>query len=203
MKCFGPQVDESHEGEYSCTPYNALGSEGASPPVRVRVQRPPALSARPLPLYLARLGAAITLPCAPRAPHHPTPPAPPAVIWTRVNKNFRRSLLPCTTCSCMSLAMTKSLLQKDGGELPAGRHSLDGGNLTIADIAEEDRGVYLCTVTNEAASVSVETELLIENVPPRAPYNLTAVVSADSVHLSWLPGRYCTLVRGPLSALIC
>lgn len=78
------QVDESHEGEYSCTPYNALGSEGASPPVRVRVQRPPALSARPLPLYLARLGAALTLPCAPRAPHHPAPPAPPAVTWTRV-----------------------------------------------------------------------------------------------------------------------
>lgn len=97
--------------------------------------------------------------------------------------------------------MTKSPLQKDGGELPAGRHSLDGGNLTIADIAEEDRGVYVCTVANEAASVSVDTELLIENVPPRAPYNLTAVVAVDSIHLSWLPGRYCVTVRGPLLAL--
>lgn len=97
--------------------------------------------------------------------------------------------------------MTESPPQKDGGELPAGRHSLDGGNLTIADIAEEDRGVYVCTVANEAASVSVDTELLIENVPPRAPYNLTAVVGGDSVHLSWLPGRYRVLVRAPLFGL--
>lgn len=169
--------------------------------MRVRVQRPPALSARPLPLYLARLGAAITLPCAPRAPHHPAPPAAPAVTWTRVKAEPVLSLLLCT--QTLKTRLTKWPLQKDGGELPAGRHSLDGGNLTIADIAEEDRGVYVCTVANEAASVSVDTELLIENVPPRAPYNLTAVVGGDSVHLSWLPGRCFVFVRDVLFALIC
>lgn len=75
------QVDESHEGEYSCTPYNALGSEGASPGVRVRVQRPPALVARPHPLYVARLGDALTLPCAVET--RPQDP-PPTLHWTRV-----------------------------------------------------------------------------------------------------------------------
>lgn len=62
------------------------------------------------------------------------------------------------------------------------------GNLTITDVQEDDRGVYLCTISNEADELSVETELLIENVPPLAPYNLTAVASLDSIHLSWVPG---------------
>lgn len=79
--------------------------------------------------------------------------------------------------------------QKDGSSLPDGRHSVDEGNLTVVDVAEEDRGVYVCTVSNEAASVSVETELLVENVPPRAPYNLTAAPSNDSIHLTWVPGQ--------------
>ncbi|KAI5633249.1 immunoglobulin domain-containing protein [Phthorimaea operculella] len=152
------QVDESHEGEYSCTPYNALGSAGPSPRVRVVVARPPALATRPLPLYVARLGQALTLPCAPQLlPHHP----PPTLHWAR----------------------------KDGADLPVGRHSLDGGNLTIADISEEDRGVYVCTASNAASAASVETELLIENVPPRAPYNLTARATDTTIHLSWIPGH--------------
>ncbi|CAK1601459.1 unnamed protein product [Parnassius mnemosyne] len=151
------RVDESHEGVYSCTPYNALGSEGASAGVRVRVSRAPALALRPAPLYLARLGASLALPCAAA----PQPHAAPSLRWAR----------------------------KDGSELPVGRHSLDDGNLTIIDIEEEDRGVYVCTATNEADEVSVETELLIENVPPRAPYNLTALPSVDSIHVSWVPGH--------------
>lgn len=151
-------MDESHEGEYSCTPYNSLGSEGPSPGVRVRVQRPPALAARPQPLYVARLGATLTLPCAASARNHHDLPL---VHWAR----------------------------KDGGDLPAGRHNLDDGNLTILDVTEDDRGVYVCTVSNEAATVAVETELLVENMPPRAPYNLTVRPSADSLHLTWVPGK--------------
>ncbi|XP_062527577.1 protein borderless [Bombyx mori] len=152
------QVDETHEGVYSCTPYNALGTEGPSAGVRVRVQRPPAFAARPLPLYVARLGATLSLPCKVAVYQHNDPPL---LRWTR----------------------------KDGSSLPDGRHSVDEGNLTVVDVAEEDRGVYVCTVSNEAASVSVETELLVENVPPRAPYNLTAAPSNDSIHLTWVPGH--------------
>ncbi|CAH2107882.1 unnamed protein product [Euphydryas editha] len=152
------RVDESHEGVYSCTPYNSLGSEGPSAGVRVRVQRPPALTARPQPLYLVRLGATVTLPCTVTIePYY----ALPAIRWRK----------------------------KDGSELPEGRYSLMEGNLTITNVQEDDRGVYLCTVSNEADEVTVETELLIENVPPRAPYNLTALASFDSIHLSWVPGH--------------
>ncbi|XP_047991056.1 protein borderless-like [Leguminivora glycinivorella] len=152
------RVDESHEGQYSCTAYNALGSSGPSPRVRVRVQRPPALLARPQPLYLARLGQPLALPCAAaHQPHHD----PPLIIWTR----------------------------KDGSPLPAERFTLEEGKLSISAVAEEDRGVLVCTVSNEAADVSAETELLIENLPPRAPYNLTARPAAHAIHLAWVPGR--------------
>ncbi|XP_073948986.1 protein turtle-like [Choristoneura fumiferana] len=152
------RVDESHEGQYSCTAYNALGSEGPSPRVRVRVQRPPALLTRPQPLYLARLGQPLALPCAAAPqPHH----APPAVVWTR----------------------------KDGAPLPADRFVPEEGKLSISAVAEEDRGVLVCTVSNEAADVSAETELLIENLPPRAPHSLTARATAHALHVAWEPGR--------------
>lgn len=77
------QVDETHEGVYSCTPYNALGTEGPSAGVRVRVQRPPAFAARPLPLYVARLGATLSLPCKVAVYQHNDPPL---LRWTRVSR---------------------------------------------------------------------------------------------------------------------
>ncbi|CAG9578047.1 unnamed protein product [Danaus chrysippus] len=166
------QVDESHEGMYSCTPYNVLGSAGPSAEVRVRVARPPALAVRPLPLYLVRLGATVTLPCAvARDPHH----APPAIHWIKAGST--------------KVYLTKVFLQKDGTPLPEGRYSLSEGNLTITQVSEEDRGVYVCSLSNEADELAVETELLLENVPPRAPYNLTATSTTNSIHLSWVPGH--------------
>lgn len=77
------QVDESHEGVYSCTPYNTLGSEGASAGVRVRVQKAPALLVRPQPLYVVRLGATLTLPCAAALAAN-APLTTPVLRWTRV-----------------------------------------------------------------------------------------------------------------------
>ncbi|KAJ8951743.1 hypothetical protein NQ318_012594 [Aromia moschata] len=78
---------------------------------------------------------------------------------------------------------------KDGASLPMGRYSIKDGNLTIIDIQAEDRGIYQCSATNKAATITAETELLVENVPSSAPYNITAVSSTTSVHLTWLIGR--------------
>ncbi|XP_017772996.1 PREDICTED: protein borderless isoform X2 [Nicrophorus vespilloides] len=79
--------------------------------------------------------------------------------------------------------------KKDGSSLPVGRYSIRDGNLTIINIQEDDRGMYQCSATNEAATISTETQLIVENVPPRAPYNLTADSSLTSVHLKWEAGR--------------
>ncbi|CAH0560339.1 unnamed protein product [Brassicogethes aeneus] len=79
--------------------------------------------------------------------------------------------------------------RKDGSSLPVGRYSIKDGNLTITNIEEHDRGLYQCSATNKAATITAETELLVENIPSSAPYNLTAVSSPYSVHISWLAGR--------------
>lgn len=80
------------------------------------------------------------------------------------------------------------LFQKDQSPLPAGRHLIQGGNISIEKIQVEDRGLFECTATNEAASITVETELMVENIAPRAPYNLTANSTEYSVTIKWVPG---------------
>lgn len=78
--------------------------------------------------------------------------------------------------------------RKDGTPLPLGRYSIEEGNITLQSIKEGDRGIYQCTATNEAAFVTADTELMIENVAPRPPYNLTANSSQTSITLKWQPG---------------
>jgi len=78
--------------------------------------------------------------------------------------------------------------QKDGTPLPRGRHHLSGGNLTIAEVRKEDRGVYQCVASNGAGTISAETTLALENQAPRPPFNLRALSASTSVTLSWQSG---------------
>ncbi|XP_076174776.1 borderless isoform X2 [Ptiloglossa arizonensis] len=77
---------------------------------------------------------------------------------------------------------------KDGSPVPPDRTIIIGGNLTIDRIQEQDRGLYQCAASNEAATVVADTELMVVNVPPRAPYNLSANSSNNAVTLTWVPG---------------
>ncbi|CAK9794813.1 Protein borderless [Anthophora quadrimaculata] len=78
---------------------------------------------------------------------------------------------------------------KDGSPvLQDNRTLVIGGNLTIDRIQVEDIGLYQCAASNEAATVVVDAELMVHNVPPRAPYNLTAFSSNNAVTLTWVPG---------------
>ncbi|KAE8749031.1 hypothetical protein FOCC_FOCC004198 [Frankliniella occidentalis] len=139
---FFSKVDEIHRGRYTCTPFNDLGTEGPSPIIDVRVQRPPVFTITPHNMYLRRSGDSVAMPCD----------------------------------------------AKDGTPLPRSRITMEGGNLTLVDIVDEDRGMYQCVASNGAATISVETELVLENTAPRPPYNLRAVSSTTSVTLTWLPG---------------
>ncbi|KMQ92911.1 protein turtle [Lasius niger] len=76
----------------------------------------------------------------------------------------------------------------DGTPLPLDRSIIMGGNLTIERIQEHDRGLYQCAASNEAATVVADAELMVLNVPPRAPYNLNANSSKNAVTLTWIPG---------------
>lgn len=80
------------------------------------------------------------------------------------------------------------ILQKDGSPLPNDRYTIQAGNITIFDIQEEDRGIYQCSVSNEAATITMETELMVETVSPRAAYNLTANSTQNTVTIRWVAG---------------
>lgn len=79
--------------------------------------------------------------------------------------------------------------RKDGTPLPFSRVALDTINFSIEHINETDRGIYECVVTNSASTITVDAELLIENVAPRPPYNLTANSSDTAITLRWEPGK--------------
>lgn len=78
--------------------------------------------------------------------------------------------------------------RKDGEPLPHDRAAIKEGSLIIANLIETDRGLYECIATNEAATISTETELMIENLSPRPPYNLTANSTESSITIKWQPG---------------
>ncbi|XP_068085306.1 protein borderless isoform X2 [Anabrus simplex] len=150
------KVDETHEGQYTCTPINELGTQGASSPVTVIVQRPPIFTITPHNLYLRKIGDTLEMPCDAidgSETHRPT------IVWFR----------------------------KDGSPLPVERMTMHNGNLTIDNLKESDRGLYQCVASNEAATITSDTELMIENVAPRAPYNVTATSDTSTVTLSWVP----------------
>ena len=57
------QVDDSHAGEYSCTPYNDLGTNGPSPRMQVIVQKAPVFTLIPHMLYIRKVGETVIMPC--------------------------------------------------------------------------------------------------------------------------------------------
>lgn len=78
--------------------------------------------------------------------------------------------------------------RKDGVPLPFARVTLDGANITIEAINETDRGIYQCVATNQAAAIAADTEIMIENVAPRPPYNLSANSTHTAITVHWEPG---------------
>lgn len=105
--------------------------------------------------------------------------------------NYHSSKSPWLVVLCLitkTHTLSSSTWQKDGNPLARDRTIVNGGNLTIVNIHEEDRGFYQCVASNEAATISSETELMIENTAPRAPYNLTAQATKNSISVKWIPG---------------
>lgn len=78
--------------------------------------------------------------------------------------------------------------KKDGTPLPFSRVTFEGTNITIESVNETDRGIYQCVATNEAATIAADTEIMIENVAPRPPYNLSANSTDTAITLRWEPG---------------
>lgn len=57
------RVNQNHQGRYTCTPYNAQGTQGSSGPMEVLVRKQPAFTAEPEPLYQRKIGETVEMPC--------------------------------------------------------------------------------------------------------------------------------------------
>ncbi|XP_040859319.1 protein turtle homolog A isoform X1 [Ochotona curzoniae] len=75
--------NEDALGEYSCTPYNSLGTAGPSPVTRVLLKAPPAFVQRPKEEYFQEVGRELLIPCSARGD------PPPTVSWTKVARGLR------------------------------------------------------------------------------------------------------------------
>ncbi|XP_026668708.1 protein turtle isoform X4 [Ceratina calcarata] len=57
------RVNENHQGRYTCTPYNAQGTQGSSGPMEVLVRNPPVFTLEPEPIYQKKVGEAVEMHC--------------------------------------------------------------------------------------------------------------------------------------------
>nr|CAD7454887.1 unnamed protein product [Timema tahoe] len=57
------KVTQEHEGNYTCTPYNAQGTQGSSGPMEVLVRKPPVFTVEPDSLYQRKVGETVEMHC--------------------------------------------------------------------------------------------------------------------------------------------
>ncbi|XP_043271158.1 protein turtle isoform X2 [Venturia canescens] len=57
------RVNENHEGKYTCTPYNAQGTQGGSGPMDVLVRNPPVFTIEPEQVYQRKVGETVEMVC--------------------------------------------------------------------------------------------------------------------------------------------
>ncbi|XP_070855667.1 protein turtle isoform X6 [Drosophila suzukii] len=154
------RVNEEHQGQYSCTPYNALGTAGASGIMDVLVRKPPAFTVEPETLYQRKVGDSVEMHCDALEAEGTERPT---IKWQRQEGE--------------QLA-----------ESQRNRIKISGGNITIENLRREDFGYYQCVVSNEVATLMAVTQLVIEGTQPHAPYNITGKATESSITLQWLPG---------------
>ncbi|KAJ8669632.1 hypothetical protein QAD02_000891 [Eretmocerus hayati] len=155
------RVNENHQGKYTCTPYNAHGTQGSSGLMDVLVRTPPTFTLEPQPMYQRKVGETVEMHCDAREAEGTQKPS---LSWQK--KDSEGSFVA----------------------LPRGRAKVSGGNLTIEGLKSQDFGAYICVASNEVATIIKATQLIVEGTQPHAPHNVTGVADEISVTLSWLPG---------------
>ncbi|XP_055547077.1 protein turtle isoform X1 [Wyeomyia smithii] len=74
------RVNQNHQGRYTCTPYNAQGTQGSSGHMEVLVRKPPAFTIEPDPLYQRKVGESVEMHCDAQEAEGTSKPT---IIWQR------------------------------------------------------------------------------------------------------------------------
>ncbi|XP_035871455.1 protein turtle homolog A isoform X6 [Phyllostomus discolor] len=88
-------------GEYSCTPYNSLGTAGPSPVTRVLLKAPPAFLERPKEEYFQEVGRELLIPCSAQGD------PPPIVSWAKVGRGLKGQAQVDSNSSLILRPLTK------------------------------------------------------------------------------------------------
>ncbi|KAM5293948.1 protein turtle homolog A isoform 5-T12 [Glossophaga mutica] len=88
-------------GEYSCTPYNSLGTAGPSPVTRVLLKAPPAFLERPKEEYFQEVGRELLIPCSAQGD------PPPIVSWAKVGQGLKGQAQVDSNSSLILRPLTK------------------------------------------------------------------------------------------------
>jgi len=124
----------------------------------------------------------------------------PPTIKVKPEDQYVKNVGSSVTLPCSASGVPTPSIEwrrKDGHQLPKGRHDISQGVLKIKGLVKKDHGIYQCVVTNDVATLSVETVLVVERTTPHAPHNVT-VTKKDTfgVTIEWLPGysgcSHCT-----------
>lgn len=187
------RVNQNHQGRYTCTPYNAQGTQGSSGPMEVLVRKPPVFSVEPETLYQRKVGETVEMHCDAQEAEGTQRPT---IQWFRrgttkrpKKKNYKpRNKQRHFSCGNFNKFFDPFVSSADTIPLNKNRVKITGGNLTIESLLRSDFGTYQCVASNEVATITASTQLIIEGTQPHAPNNLTGSANENSITISWSPG---------------
>lgn len=131
--------NEDALGEYSCTPYNSLGTSGPSPVTRVLLKAPPAFLERPKEEYFQEVGRELLIPCSARGD------PPPTVSWAKVGRGLQSQAHVDSNSSLILRPLTKEA---------HGRWECTASN-AVAQVATSTNVYVLGTSPHVVTNVSV------------------------------------------------
>ncbi|KOB73251.1 Protein turtle [Operophtera brumata] len=191
------RVNQNHQGRYTCTPYNAQGTQGSSGPMEVLVRKPPAFTVEPEPLYQRKEAEGTQR---------------PSVAWRRrdglpLQKNRVRALggnITIDTLRRQDFGIYQCLVIE--GTQPHAPYNVSGtatefqvtlrwqpGYAGGPDYKQDYTIWYREAGFSEWTKVPVTpsgatSPLVIEGTQPHAPYNVSGTATEFQVTLRWQPG---------------
>lgn len=99
------QVNQNHQGRYTCTPYNAQGTQGSSGQMEVLVRKPPTFTVEPESMYQRKISESVEMHCYAQEAEGTQKPK---IQWHRVRMRCRRR--SSSTCShdCFAIRISRA-----------------------------------------------------------------------------------------------